>query len=64
VQALAKRREAGGEVLFRTDIGNMDHFDTALEFTLMSRASLTTAPAKRFGYAERGGALRDRWTRI
>src|SRR6185312_15759712 len=51
---------AGGQILFGTDIGYIDHYDTAEEFTLMSRAgmtfqqiltSLTTAPASRFGYS-------------
>ncbi len=55
---------AGGEVLFGTDIGYTDHFDTRLEFELMSRAgmdfrailaSLTTNPARRFGFAGRKG---------
>ena len=58
--------QAGGEVLFGTDVGYTDHFDTALEFTLMSRAglsfeqilaSLTTVPAHRFGYAGRSGRI-------
>lgn len=48
---------AGGEVLFGTDVGYIDHYDTRLEFELMSRAgmsfkqilaSLTTNPAARF----------------
>lgn len=54
---------AGGQILFGTDIGYIDHYDTSEEFTLMSRAgmtfpqilaSLTTAPAKRFGYTHTG----------
>ena len=58
--------QAGGEVLFGTDVGYTDHFDTALEFTLMARAgmsfkqilaSLTTAPAKRFGVSGRKGRV-------
>jgi imidazolonepropionase-like amidohydrolase len=58
--------QAGGEVLFGTDIGYTDHFDTALEFTLMSRAgmsfqeilaSLTTNPARRFRYSGRSGRI-------
>jgi imidazolonepropionase-like amidohydrolase len=58
--------QAGGEVLFGTDVGYTDHFDTALEFTLMSRAgmsfqkilaSLTTAPARRFGYSHHSGRI-------
>lgn len=32
--------QAGGEVLFGTDVGYTDHFDAALEFTLMSRARM------------------------
>ena len=56
----------GGEVLFGTDVGYTDHFDTALEFTLMAKAgmswqqilaSLTTAPARRFGGAGRSGRI-------
>ena len=48
----------GGEVLFGTDIGYTDAYDTTLEFQLMARAgmtfpqilaSFTTAPAARFG---------------
>ena len=58
--------QAGGEILFGTDIGYTDHFDTALEFTLMSRAgmsfqqilaSLTTAPARRFGNSSHSGQI-------
>jgi imidazolonepropionase-like amidohydrolase len=66
VDELRAFSEAGGEVLFGTDIGYTDHFDTALEFTLMSRAgmsfqqilaSLTTNPAQRFGHASRNGSI-------
>ena len=58
--------QADGEVLFGTDVGYTDHFDTALEFTLMARAgmsfqqilaSLTTAPARRFGASGRSGRV-------
>jgi imidazolonepropionase-like amidohydrolase len=58
--------QEGGEVLFGTDVGYIDHFDTALEFNLMARAgmsfrqilaSLTTAPAKRFGVSRRSGRV-------
>jgi imidazolonepropionase-like amidohydrolase len=58
--------QAGGEILFGTDVGYTSHFDTALEFTLMSQAgmsfqqtlaSLTTNPARRFGYSERSGRI-------
>jgi imidazolonepropionase-like amidohydrolase len=47
-----------GEVLFGTDIGYIDAYETTLEIQLMARAglsfpqiltSLTTAPAARFG---------------
>jgi imidazolonepropionase-like amidohydrolase len=57
---------AGGQVLFGTDIGYTDHYDTRMEFDLMSRAgmsfgqilaSLTTNPAARFGYADRSGRV-------
>ena len=57
---------AGGTVLFGTDAGYIDHFDTRLEFELMARAgmdwrqiltSLTTAPAGRFGQGERRGRI-------
>ncbi len=58
--------QGGGDVLFGTDVGYTDHYDTALEFTLMSRAgmnfaqilaSLTTNPARRFGYAGKSGRI-------
>jgi imidazolonepropionase-like amidohydrolase len=57
---------AGGQILFGTDIGYINHYDTSEEFTLMSRAgmtfpqilaSLTTEPAKRFGYSSHSGTL-------
>jgi len=49
---------AGGNVLFGTDVGYMDDYDTTEEYELMAQsgmnarqilASLTTAPAGRFG---------------
>lgn len=55
---------AGGQVLFGTDVGYIQQFDTSEEFTWMSRAgmsfqeilaSLTTNPAQRFGYATHSG---------
>jgi len=58
--------QADGEVLFGTDVGYTDHYDTAMEYTLMSRAgmsfpqilaSLTTAPARRFGFAGHSGRV-------
>lgn len=60
VRALA---DAGGDILFGTDAGFMEIYDTTGEFRLMAEvlnwrqilASLTTAPARRFGEAaERG----------
>jgi imidazolonepropionase-like amidohydrolase len=56
----------GGQILFGTDIGYIDHYDTAEEFQLMSRAgmtfpqilaSLTINPAQRFGYASHSGRI-------
>jgi imidazolonepropionase-like amidohydrolase len=56
---------AGGQILFGTDVGYTDAFDTSEEFRLMSAAldwreilrALTTAPAERFGYAGRKGRV-------
>ena len=56
---------AGGQILFGTDVGYIDVFDTTEEFRLMSAvldwrrilASLTTAPAERFGFAARKGRI-------
>jgi imidazolonepropionase-like amidohydrolase len=51
-------RELGGEILFGTDVGYMTDYSTDEEFTALQRsgvdgrgilASLTTAPARRFG---------------
>ncbi len=58
--------KAGGQVLFGTDVGYTQHFDTSEEFKWMSRAgmsfeqilaSLTTNPAQRFGYATHSGRI-------
>jgi imidazolonepropionase-like amidohydrolase len=66
VAELRAYQQAGGEILFGTDIGYTDHYDTALEYTLMSRggmdfrrilASLTTNPALRFKCAGRKGRI-------
>jgi len=63
VAELRAYASAGGEILFGTDVGYIDHYDTSLEYELMARAgmsfrdilaSLTTTPAKRFHDAERG----------
>jgi imidazolonepropionase-like amidohydrolase len=65
-QQLKSYSDAGGQILFGTDVGYTDQFDTAEEFTLMSRAgltwqqilaSLTTNPAERFGFATRFGRI-------
>jgi imidazolonepropionase-like amidohydrolase len=58
--------EAGGQILFGTDVGYIDQFDTSEEFTWMSRAgmsfqqilaSLTTNPAERFGDSAHSGRI-------
>ena len=66
VQELKAYSDVGGQVLFGTDVGYIDQFDTAEEFTLMSRAgmnfqqilaSLTVSPAARFGYSSHSGRI-------
>jgi imidazolonepropionase-like amidohydrolase len=66
--ALAQRQlkayaDAGGDILFGTDVGYIDTFDTTEEYRLMSGAglafdeilaSLTTTPAARFGFTNKG----------
>lgn len=63
VDQLRAYSEAGGDILFGTDVGYTDHFDTTEEFTLMSQAgmnykqilaSLSTNPARKFGDRDRG----------
>jgi imidazolonepropionase-like amidohydrolase len=63
VSQLRSYASGGGQILFGTDIGYIDHYDTAEEYRLMAQAgmsfsqileALTTAPAKRFGYAHSG----------
>lgn len=58
--------KAGGQILFGTDVGYIDQFDTSEEFDWMSRASmsfqqilasLTTNPAERFGYSTHSGRI-------
>lgn len=58
--------EAGGDILFGTDIGYTDHYDTSEEFTLMGQAgmnyqqilaSLTTNPARKFGESAQAGRI-------
>ncbi len=57
---------AGGQVLFGTDVGYIQKFDTSEEFKWMSRAgmsfsdvlaSLTVNPAQRFGFASHSGRI-------
>ena len=57
---------AGGTILFGTDVGYMGDYDPTEEYELMARAgldfsrilaSLTTAPAERFGLSDRTGRL-------
>jgi imidazolonepropionase-like amidohydrolase len=65
-QQLKAFAKAGGQVLFGTDVGYIEHFDTEEEIIWMSRAgmnfqqilaSLTTNPAARFGYASHSGRI-------
>ena len=65
-QQLGAMARGGGQILFGTDAGYTDVYDTLLEFRLMSAAgldwrqmlaSLTTAPAHRFGQAATRGRL-------
>lgn len=66
IQQLNAFLVAGGDVLFGTDVGYTDVFDTGEEFKWMSHAgmnyqqilaSLTTNPAQRFGYASHSGRI-------
>lgn len=66
VDELRAYSQAGGDILFGTDIGYTEHYDTTEEFTLMSQAgmdyrqilaSLTTNPARKFKDAERSGRI-------
>jgi imidazolonepropionase-like amidohydrolase len=67
-QQLKAFAEAGGQILFGTDVGYIERFDTSEEFAWMSRAgmsfqqilaSLTTNPAQRFGYSTRRGHIAE-----
>jgi imidazolonepropionase-like amidohydrolase len=60
--------DAGGQVLFGTDVGYMSEFDPADEYALMADAgltpmqilaSLTTAPAARWEASERRGQVKQ-----
>jgi imidazolonepropionase-like amidohydrolase len=69
VARLRAFNDAGGKILFGTDVGYIYQFDTAEEYTLMQRAgmsfaqilaALTTNPAQRFGYGERSGRVAEK----
>ncbi len=65
-QQLKAFSQAGGQVLFGTDVGYIDTVNTSEEFEWMARAgmtvqqilaSLTTNPAQRLGYSSRSGRI-------
>jgi imidazolonepropionase-like amidohydrolase len=65
-QEVATYARAGGQILFGTDVGFLTDYDTSDEFVLMAGAgldwrailaSLTTAPAARFGDDARRGRV-------
>lgn len=66
IEELKTFSNASGDVLFGTDIGYIDHYDTEREYQLMARAglgfpevlaALTTAPAARFGAGQPTGRI-------
>ena len=66
VEELRQYKQAGGQILFGTDVGYMSDYDPTQEYVLMGRAgltamqildSLTTAPAARFGEAQSRGRV-------
>jgi imidazolonepropionase-like amidohydrolase len=66
VEALGRFSRAGGRVLFGTDVGFRPDYNPTEEYELMKRAglsfdeilaSLTTAPAERFGQTDRKGTI-------
>jgi imidazolonepropionase-like amidohydrolase len=65
VQQVSAYSVAGGQILFGTDVGYTDVFDTSEEYRLLGRAldwrhilaALTVTPAQRFGYGARKGKL-------
>jgi imidazolonepropionase-like amidohydrolase len=66
VQQLKAFAKAGGDVLFGTDVGYVTEYDPTEEYVLMSKAgmspmeilaSLTIAPARRFGEERRRGKI-------
>jgi imidazolonepropionase-like amidohydrolase len=68
VAELGQYQRADGQVLFGTDVGYITDYDVAEEYRLMSQAgltpmqilaSLTTAPAARFGESQTRGQIAD-----
>jgi imidazolonepropionase-like amidohydrolase len=66
LKQLSAYSQAGGEILFGTDVGYMSIYSTADEYELMGKAgmsfgqiltSLTTAPAARFGVIKQTGKI-------
>ena len=66
VAELRQYEQAGGQILFGTDVGYMTDYDPTAEYVLMGRAgltamqildSLTTAPAARFRESESRGRV-------
>lgn len=66
VEQLRAFSAAGGQILFGTDVGYVTDYDTAEEFSLMKQAgmdfrqilaSVTTAPAARFGFSGKTGKI-------
>jgi imidazolonepropionase-like amidohydrolase len=58
IQELKAYSDAGGEILFGTDVGYTDHFDTAEEFTLMARAGMSFQQILASLYYQSGNPLR------
>jgi imidazolonepropionase-like amidohydrolase len=66
VKNLTAYANAGGQILFGTDVGYMTDYDPTEEFAAMARAgltpmqilaSLTTSPAERFGESDKRGRI-------
>jgi imidazolonepropionase-like amidohydrolase len=71
VDQLRAYSAAGGDILFGTDIGYTQHYDTTMEFALMSQAgmnykqilaSLTTNPPQKFGDSSHTGRIAKNMT--
>jgi imidazolonepropionase-like amidohydrolase len=65
LQQVSAYSKSGGQILFGTDVGYTDVFDTTEEYRLLGRVldwrqvleALTVAPAKRFGYTAHKGRI-------